>query len=242
MSYKQKYYPESRFGGFSDLDGTIIFYTRVNSLIMPEMVVLDIGCGRGKCSEDKISYRKNLQTFRGKCKKVIGLDIDADARQNPYIDEFLLINGEKWPLLDGSIDLAICDAVLEHIPDPDIFFGECKRVIKNGGYLCIRTPNKFSYFGLISHFIPNKYHSRVLKIAQPERKEVDVFPAYYKINTIRGLRAYLNKYGFDHCVYGYEEEPSYLSFSKIAYWFGVLHQKFSPKMIKVGIFAFGKKL
>ena len=41
-------------------------------------------------------------------------------------------------------------------------------------------------------------------------------------------------------VYGYEAEPSYLSFSTIAYFFGVLYQKFAPGCIKPAIYAFGK--
>jgi len=29
-----KHYPESRFGGFSDIDGTVTFYSRVNALLV----------------------------------------------------------------------------------------------------------------------------------------------------------------------------------------------------------------
>jgi hypothetical protein len=48
------------------------------------------------------------------------------------------------------------------------------------------------------------------------------------------------KNGFECVVYGYEAEPSYLSFSKIAYSLGVLHQKFAPQFMKPCIFAFGR--
>src|SRR5438093_943558 len=47
MDYKSLYYPESRFGGFTGVDGTLAFYIRVNSLIDSSSVVLDVGCGRG---------------------------------------------------------------------------------------------------------------------------------------------------------------------------------------------------
>lgn len=52
----------------------------------------------------------------------------------------------------------------------------------------------------------------------------------------------LGKYGFDHVVYGYEAEPSYLPFSRLFYWIGVMHQKYSPKIFNNNIFAFAKKL
>jgi len=68
----------------------------------------------------------------------------------------------------------------------------------------------------------------------------DVFPTVYKCNSIRKLKNIMNKNGIEGVVYGYEAEPSYLSFSKIAYFLGVLHQKFAPGFIKPAIFAFGK--
>lgn len=48
--YMGLYYPESRFGGFTDVDGTVAFYTRVQSLVEAGSVVLDVGCGRGECT------------------------------------------------------------------------------------------------------------------------------------------------------------------------------------------------
>ena len=50
----------------------------------------------------------------------------------------------------------------------------------------------------------------------------------------------MRKYSFEGVVYGYEAEPSYLSFSKIAYWLGVMHQRFAPGILKPTLFAFGR--
>jgi 2-polyprenyl-3-methyl-5-hydroxy-6-metoxy-1,4-benzoquinol methylase len=46
-------YPERRFGGFSRVDGTIAFYTRIAGLLNETTRVLDIGCGRGQVSETR---------------------------------------------------------------------------------------------------------------------------------------------------------------------------------------------
>jgi SAM-dependent methyltransferase len=43
----ERFYPESRFGGFTDIDGTVAFYPRVNALAASKDVVLDFGCGQG---------------------------------------------------------------------------------------------------------------------------------------------------------------------------------------------------
>jgi SAM-dependent methyltransferase len=240
MAFKHIYYPESRFGGFTDIDGTIIFYTRVNSLLKPSFVVVDFGCGRGAHRDDPVFIRRELKILKGKIQKVIGLDVDPAAEQNPFIDEFHLLHSDQWPLQDNSADLCISDSVLEHLETPDCFFSECRRVLRDEGYLCIRTANSWSYIALLGRLIPNKYHATVLAKVQDKRKEVDVFPTIYRCNTIPKIRAMLSKYDFEHLVYGYEAEPSYLSFSRIAYWFGTIHQRFAPTFMRPAIFAFAQ--
>ncbi|MFU8771779.1 MAG: SAM-dependent methyltransferase, partial [Anaerolineales bacterium] len=88
MDYKSIFYPESRFGGFSNVDGTIAFYQRVNSLIDLETIVIDVGCGRGAYQDDPIPYRKQLRELRHNCSRVIGIDVDPSAKDNPFVDEF----------------------------------------------------------------------------------------------------------------------------------------------------------
>jgi SAM-dependent methyltransferase len=240
MDSLQRFYPESRFGGFSDIDGTMVFFNRVNSLLDPSFVVLDVGCGRGGFDADPILVRRNLRILRGKVAKVIGIDVDRQAQSNPFVDEFRLIEGSSWPIEKGSIDLIVCDNVLEHIADPDALFGEVRRVLRIGGYLCLRTPNRWNYIAQAAMLIPRRYHSRVTSMVQAERKEEDVFPAFYRCNTIRKLRNTLRRYGFESVVYGYEAEPSYLAFSTIAYLLGVLHQRLAPGFMRPALFAFGR--
>lgn len=240
MNKKEKFYPETRFGGYTDIDGTIIFYNRINSLISPTFVVLDVGCGKGGFSSDPVIFRKNLMILKGKVKKVIGIDIDKNAQVNPFIDEFRLIESPTWPIEDNSIDLIVCNFVLEHIENPTEFFSEIQRVLRNGGFLCIRTLNLFGYIALAAKIIPNKYHSKVTTLVQESRKEDEVFPTVYKCNSFSKLKKYLKSSGFDYVVYGYEAEPSYLSFSTIAYFFGVLYQRYAPSFLKNTLLAFGK--
>jgi SAM-dependent methyltransferase len=240
MSFKERHYPESRYGGFTGIDGTIAFYTRVQSLVDGSSVVLDIGSGRGAFAEDKIAARRNLRTFKGKVRRVIGLDVDPAAEANPFQDEFLLLRGPRWPLEDDSVDLCLCDNVLEHVEDPRSFFENCRRVLREGGYLCVRTPNAWSYVAWFSKLVPDRFHPRVLSRVQEIRKEEDVFPTYYRCNSIPHLRRMLERHGFEHVVYGYEAEPSYLEFSSVAYALGVLHQRFAPRFLRLSLHAFAR--
>lgn len=238
---KEKYYPESAFGGFSDIDGTVAFYSRVNALAHPQSVVVDFGCGRGSYAEDEIPFRRNLACLRGKVARVIGVDIDTVGFENPALDEFRqLTPGSPWPVESNSVDIIVCDWVMEHLPEPDPFFQEAKRVLARQGYLCIRTLNVHSYVGIASRFVPNKYHDRILSKAQRNRKPEDIFPTLYRCNTISTLRQKMVDYGFNSVVYGHEAEPSYLLFSKLAYCFGVLHQRFAPRFLRPAIFGFGQ--
>jgi SAM-dependent methyltransferase len=241
-NFEKVYYPESRFGNFTNIDGTMVFYNRVNALIQPSSVVLDVGCGRGAYIEDKVPLRKNLRILKGKCQKVIGIDVDKEAQSNPCLDEFRLFDATQWPIENESVDLCLSDSVLEHIPDPDIFFSECHRVIKPNGYLCIRTSNVLSYFGLMSKLTPNRLHAKVLDKIQNNRRQEDIFPALYRCNTRKKIKKMLAKYNFDAYVFGYEAEPHYLSFSRLLYYLAVLHQRFAPNLFKIAIFAFAQKI
>lgn len=241
MSFKQTYYPESSFAGFTRVDGTVAFYSRVNALIQPASLVVDVGCGQGAYAGDPIVYRRRLRVLKGKCRQVIGIDVDENAAENPFIDEFRPIQAETWPVESHTADLVVSDNVLEHIEDPENYFSEIHRILRPGGLVCIRTPNVLSYFGLVSRLVPNRQHAPALARVKDRLNASDVFPTLYRCNTIRAVRNMLQKHGFEHCVYGYDAEPSYLSFSRFFYWLGVLHQRHAPEIFKVGIHAFGRK-
>jgi SAM-dependent methyltransferase len=241
MDYQNLYYPESRFGGFTGVDGTVAFYTRAQALVDSSSVVLDVGCGRGAYADDPVPIRRERRIFKGRCQKVIGLDIDRQAAENPFIDEFRRIEDGRWPVDDDSVDLCIADCVLEHVENPELFFDECRRVVKVGGCLCLRTPNVRSYIGISSRLIPNRYHAAVIGRVQQGRPAEDVFPTFYRCNTRGKLRGMLERYGFDHCVYQYESEPYYLSFSRLSDYLGVLHQRFALSCFKAAIFAFARR-
>jgi SAM-dependent methyltransferase len=238
---KERWYPESRVGGFSAVDGTIAFYERIAAVTEPSFVALDLGCGRGAAAEDPVEWRRQLQTLRGRCARVIGVDVDPVGATNPLIDEFRLIEGPRLPCDDVSIDLCVSDAVFEHVDDVDGLLSECARVIRPGGYLFIRTPNKWGYVGTISRLVPNRAHVRLLGSAQPDRKAEDVFPTLYRCNTRRALQRALERHGFDATVRTHESEPAYLAFSGLAYSLGVAFQRYAPQAVRHYLLASARR-
>jgi SAM-dependent methyltransferase len=242
MNYKEKFYPESRFGGFSDIDGTITFYGRINALIQKSATVLDIGCGRGAWVADKNQFRRELRLIKGKVNQVIGIDVDPASAVNPCIDQYFQLNNDyPWPLTDKSIDLAFSDQVLEHVSDPDLFFSESQRVLKQDGYLCIRTTNNWGYIAIGAKVIPNRLHGKIIKEFQINRKEEDVFPTVFRCNSIVPIKRMLKKYDFDGVVYGYDSEPAYFDNSYLGYLIAKAYHYVCPSILKSTLFIFAKK-
>lgn len=239
--YFSRFYPEARFGDFSDVNGTIRFYTRVRALLEPEFSVLDIGCGRGSDADTMTSFERLLRVYKGQARHVLGIDPDPIGETNPTLDEFRLIEGPKWPVEDGSIDLAVSDWTMEHVEKPEEFLRECHRVLKPGGFLCLRTANRLGYVVALSSLIPERIHTKVLNKVQPGRAAQDVFPAFYRCNTVGKLSHALKGLGFDACVYGHNPEPSYLGFSYPSYALGVLYQKLIPRMWGTTLFVYAQK-
>jgi SAM-dependent methyltransferase len=240
VTHKERFYPESRFGGFTDVDGTIAFYLRVHALAGPGATLLDVGCGRGAYDEDPVAIRRDLRVFKSKVARVVGLDVDPAGAANPFLDEFRLFDGGEWPLQDGSFDVALADCVLEHVTDPPAFFRNAHRVLRPGGVLCIRTTNAWSYVALAAKIVPNRYHAQVTARVQESRKSEDVFPTVYRCNSVWALRRALAVHGFEGVAYGCEAEPSYLEFSRVAYALGVLHQRFAPRLFSPVLHAFAR--
>ena len=240
-SFRLGSYPEANFGGFSDVDGGIKFYPRVNALLEPSSVVLDIGCGTGAYRHDDVIFRRNLRILRGKCRRVIGIDIDEAARENPFLDEFRPIREDRWPVEDGTIDLCVSDYVLEHVAQPELFFAECARVLKPGGSVCARTPNRFGYVAIVAQLIPNRWHPLILRKAGKTREVEDVFPTLYRCNTAGRIRRLMRRYGFEGCVLRHEDEPTYLLFWKTAYYLGAVVHRLTPPIFRGNLLVYCRK-
>lgn len=199
-------YPEMAFGGFCRRDGTVAFYTRVNALLQRDHRVLDYGCGAGSHASALPPFPKSLQVLRGRVAEVIGTDV-GDGNENPYIDRFIPITGEHDVALpNASIDLMVCDWGLEHFEHPQGFFAECRRLLKAGGYLCLRTPNKWHYSSIGASLLPFRLHHAVRRWLGQFHTEADVFPTYYRCNTRGALSRALRANGFAAHVYAHRGE------------------------------------
>lgn len=236
-------YPEVSVGGFSRIDGTIQFFTRVNALLRPDMVVVDFGAGRGEYVEtERTNYGSSLRVMRGKVRRVIGLDVDAAVLTNSALDEAHVIEPDRpLPLADASADLIVCDHTFEHLEKPDFVVAELLRILKAGGWICIRTPNKNGYIGVGGRIIPNRFHVMLLKRLQPHRKAIDAFPTWHRANSFSQLRRLFPDTQWKRYMYTWNPEPAYFANSVISWRIATFISAFLPQSLGAVILLFAQK-
>jgi SAM-dependent methyltransferase len=233
-------FPEIEAGGFTRIDGTIEFYGRINALLRPDYHVLDVGAGRGEWADRSASdFRCRLRLMRGKVAEVIGHDIDPAVLDNRGVDRVVMSKtGDPLPFPDAHFDMIIADYVFEHIEDSSLFSKELKRILKAGGWLCARTPNKWGYVSILTRLIRNDLHTSLLRLAQPARKEVDVFPTVFGMNTMRDLQRAFPPEEFIHFSYFYQPEPSYYFNSRLVFGLMRFVDWVLPRALSSNIFVF----
>ena len=234
---------EKRIDGFTALDGTIKFYSFVRAILLKTDAreVLDFGAGRGAALiDDASSYRRNLRDLRATGANVTACDVDDVVLTHPCSDKQVVIEaGQRLPFADASFDVIVSDMTFEHIDDAPFVADELLRVLRPGGYICARTPNRFGYVRLMTGLVPNKMHSSLLKHIQPDRKEEDVFPTVYRMNSPGQIRPL-----FEHCnvyhIYDSAEPAYYFGNSLLYRGLMVLH-KLLPAKFATALFLFIEK-
>ena len=242
LSFLEYFYPEARAGGFSRVSSSVDFYTRVKALMRPEFTVLDFGAGRGQAAEEPNTYIQSLMKFRGTVRKVVGADVDPVIYQNPWLDEAQLIQpAGPLPFAADTFDMVISDWTMEHIATVTPVVAELTRVLKPGGWLCFRTPNRWGYVALASRLIPAKWHAAVLRRVQPNRQSHDVFPTHYCLNTKHSIITSFNLAYFDIYIYALNGEPGYCGSSWLLWGLTLLTFKLTPNVCKAVFHVFMQK-
>ncbi|MAN65055.1 class I SAM-dependent methyltransferase [uncultured Hyphomonas sp.] len=239
---KARLYPELAAGGFTRRDGTIAFYARVNALLAQTSRVLDFGAGRGRGHEDECQFRKSLLQLNGKAAEIIGVDVDPVVTTNPNLDQAMIIEpSQPINLPDNHFDIIVADWVLEHLDDPVWFAAEMQRLLKPGGWLCARTPNKWGLTGVGARLLPNRFHSSMLHKLSDTRQEQDVFPTRYRLNTLSAVRRYFPERLWEQCSYIENAEPPYVLRSVAASRMVQLFWRLSPTGFYTNLFVFLRK-
>jgi 2-polyprenyl-3-methyl-5-hydroxy-6-metoxy-1,4-benzoquinol methylase len=185
---------------FGNLESNLMFLD-ITKVLNKEQKILEIGSGVGTLLKNLLDHGYNVQ----------GTETDSE-----YIKKskelygnvpIILVNSELLPFGDNTFDVVISFDVFEHIPNSDNHLAEVKRVLKDGGYYLLQTPNKYtnipfeiirqrsllawkedhvalhSYRGIIKRFTRNRFKIEILPIP--------VVTTFFKLKIDR----YLGKFG-----------------------------------------------
>ena len=187
----------------------------VLKVLTPEMTVLDLGAGAGIVAQ---------MNFKGLAAQVCGVDLDPRVLENPHLDDAKVSDAGEIPYPDQMFDLVISDNVMEHLAEPVNVLAEIGRVLKPGGRLLFKTPNRWHYMPLIASMTPLAFHQYMNR--KRGRKSEDTFPTLYRLNSERAVRKLGPESGLDVVdVKLIEVRPEYLRFSAPTYFAGMVYQR-----------------
>lgn len=139
----------------------------------------------------------------------------ASLSRNPNPNK-IVAWGDRIPLADGSIDVIFSEHVMEHVRDPGATLAEAYRLLRPGGVLLWVAPNLWSYSGLLTYLTPFWFHVFVNRLLEPisERQAfTDVFPTYFRINSLASIRRIARRSGFEiEELYTAADCPHYTQF------------------------------
>ena len=128
---------------------------RFASSLMRGLRIADAGCGTG--------YGAAYLAEHG-TKSVLGLDVSAKAIsfcQETFQREELTFEiadlSVSIPADDRSLDAIFSSQAMEHLADIEVFFDECRRVLKPDGFMVIAVPSIVTP-GQLQENIWNKHH------------------------------------------------------------------------------------
>ena len=179
----------------------------------PQARVLDAGSGPGSWvireQRERVSLWVGIDVYRPEA-----LELDA----------FVLGRLESLPFADDRFDAVLAYNVLEHLREPPQVFTELARVLRPGGCFCFKTPVAGAPLFLLARLLPTQWHKRLKSGIGVD--EDDVFPTYYRANSVRRLRRALQSAGFrEEWLDKVDQTYAYASHSARSYALGLLYSR-----------------
>ncbi|MES2330164.1 MAG: class I SAM-dependent methyltransferase [Bacteroidota bacterium] len=227
----KKVYP-----GFAANWDNTIFREMVLTYISKEKILLDVGAGRGALPQ---------MNFKGLVAKVCGVDPEDAVLGNPYLDAAFVGFANNMPFFENEqFDIVTSNNVLEHIEKPESFLFEVSRVLKPGGVLIAKTPNKLHYMPVLATMLPDSLHNYYHKLKG--RPAIDTFPTFYRMNSRKMIKKLARENGFEvEQIRMIEGRPEYLRINFLSYMVGIAYERlvnlFRMQDLKIVMFIVLKK-
>ncbi|MCB1303215.1 MAG: class I SAM-dependent methyltransferase [Leptospiraceae bacterium] len=154
--------------------------------------LLDPGCGHGTDLQNSAKAYQELIHKEG-ILAAPALQLHGIENYPPYVKdceeqgiEVASVDIEKdiWPFPDASMDVIICNQVLEHTKELFWIFSQFARILKTDGRLILGTPNLASF------------HNRMLLLFGQHPTAQQSFSAHVRSFTLPDQRTFAEKGGF----------------------------------------------
>jgi SAM-dependent methyltransferase len=164
----------------------------------PGQIVIDVGGGK-ECPF--LPYVKDPRSHL-----VVAFDYSGEElRVNPLLGRKVVGDAaaDRFPFRNGSADLVVSRAVVEHIRDNAAFFRNCAAALRPGGVMIHAFSGRFAPFALINQFLPNRLTRRLIGYLHPYWREEGNygFPAFYNRCYFSAIQNLLKQNGFKNAKF-----------------------------------------
>jgi ubiquinone/menaquinone biosynthesis C-methylase UbiE len=158
---------------------------------------LDLGCGHQLLPDWMPSSQQDEAYLLEKPQLFVGIDAHAPSLQKNNVARNLVVgNVEILPFRSEAFDLVTANMVVEHVRQPAELLGEVRRVLKPGGEFLFHTPNLWGYTTLTARLLPQRLKVWLVYFLQG-RKEADIFPAFYRLNSPATVKTLARESGLE---------------------------------------------
>jgi 2-polyprenyl-3-methyl-5-hydroxy-6-metoxy-1,4-benzoquinol methylase len=175
----------------------------LTELCNEDSTILEIGSGSGTGNQNRLYPR---------ARTIVGIDLDKRVLQNPNLDFAKNISAYAIDenLAEFQFDLIYSHMVAEHIDDAERFLASQLSLLKPGGKILHSTVSKYYWTSLINDFVPEKLKYWLIENLGAGRKQEDVFPVHYKLNSKNQIEKLCKDLDVNYQIFREDEAPGYL--------------------------------
>jgi SAM-dependent methyltransferase len=147
----------------------------------PRPTVLDIGCGHGL--DGNAELQQEVARHAG---RFLGVEPDAEIRLHECFTEAHHCLLEDAPIAPGSVDVAYCVMVLEHLPRPQVFWDRLHALLADGGVfwgMTVDGRHPFSTTSRLMEVLKLKGVYMDLLLGKRGVERIENYPTFYRSNS-----------------------------------------------------------
>jgi SAM-dependent methyltransferase len=179
--------PQIRYSQWSYLDA-------IRPRISPGCRWLDLGCGHQLFPEFMSAEE---QALAARSPFLVGIDmVSGDVKRHRALAGRVAGNVESLPFAPESFDLVTANMVIEHVADPRALLEQVFDVLRRDGLFVFHTPNRNCALIRMARLVPQEIKNKIILLLE-NRREEDVFPTQYRMNTAEAIRSAAAFAGFE---------------------------------------------